>query len=153
MQSSQLETMLDPAARMAPPRPGVPEKSTPFPDRCAQLFQVERLLASGSFGSVYQATQNALNRRVVVKLLHRDLLHDAGQVQRFTAEAKITAAFNHKNIVVVIDYGYENGVPWIAYEYRRGGKNDGWSASDCRGFSGPTPSLLTRKTRGRLRSG
>src|SRR5262249_48877475 len=91
--------------------------SSPFPPGCAEKFAVQKLLASGGFGSVYLATQISLQRPVAVKLLHANVLKDDEQRQRFLNEARVTAALQHPNIVTVIDHGVEGDVPWIAYEY------------------------------------
>ena len=94
--------------------------NTPFPPECAAKFRCEKLLATGGFGAVYLATQVALDRPVVVKLLHGAHLSDARVVTRFVSEAQVTAQLRHPHIVVCLDHGMENGVPWIAYEYLEG---------------------------------
>jgi formylglycine-generating enzyme required for sulfatase activity/predicted Ser/Thr protein kinase len=91
-----------------------------LPPALARHYEVERVLASGGFGSVFLARQSALDRRVAIKLLHEGILEDDGQVQRFLLEARITASFDHPHIVRVIDHGIESGVPWIAYEFLEG---------------------------------
>ncbi|MBI4863203.1 MAG: serine/threonine protein kinase [Candidatus Riflebacteria bacterium] len=77
-------------------------------------------IASGGFGSIWLARQVDLDRLVVVKILHRAILSDRGQVERFLTEARITASLSHPHIVVLIDHGFEAGIPWIVYEYLTG---------------------------------
>jgi tRNA A-37 threonylcarbamoyl transferase component Bud32 len=91
--------------------------TAPFPPECAARYRPARLLAQGGFASVWLADQLDLERPVVVKLLHPDLLTSADQVERFLTEAKVTAALSHPNIVILIDHGMEAGVPWIVFEY------------------------------------
>lgn len=91
-----------------------------FPSDCAQKFAPQRPLARGGFGAVWLATQLKLKRDVAVKVLHADLLASPGDVDRFMAEARITAQMSHPSVVVVIDHGAEHGVPWIAFEYLPG---------------------------------
>jgi formylglycine-generating enzyme required for sulfatase activity/tRNA A-37 threonylcarbamoyl transferase component Bud32 len=90
---------------------------SPLPPRCAERFRAEQLLASGSFGAVWLSVQEALDRKVAVKVLHRETLEDRDMVERFVNEARITASLGHPNIVKVIDHGVDGGIPWIAYEY------------------------------------
>jgi hypothetical protein len=91
-----------------------------FPPRCASKYALQGLLATGGYGSVFLATQIGLARPVVVKLLHGFVLADEEQVHRFINEARITASLCHPNIVVLIDFEQEDGVPWIVYEYVAG---------------------------------
>ncbi|MBI4864063.1 MAG: serine/threonine protein kinase [Candidatus Riflebacteria bacterium] len=92
----------------------------PFPDRCADRFLPVRPLGSGGSGTVWLATQKALGRPVVVKLLKPEILGDHEQIGRFLDEARITASLSHPNIVVLVDHDVEDGMPWIAYEYAEG---------------------------------
>jgi serine/threonine protein kinase len=87
-----------------------------FPPRCAALYRPERELASGGFGSVWLARQEKLDRPVAIKLLKSDVLAEPEQVERFLAEAKITASLTHPHIVTIFDRDVEAGVPWIVYE-------------------------------------
>jgi hypothetical protein len=89
----------------------------PFPDDCAARFRPVRELAAGGFGTVWLATQVALERPVVVKVLHEGVLGDNDAVQRFLSEAKVAAVLRHPNIVDLVDHGASDGVPWIAFEY------------------------------------
>lgn len=91
-----------------------------LPAGCASRFVPRRVLASGGFGSVVLAQQVDLDRAVAIKLLHSDISTDPEQVERFCAEARITAALTHPHIVRVLDHGFDDGVPWIAYEFLAG---------------------------------
>ncbi|MBI4859517.1 MAG: SUMF1/EgtB/PvdO family nonheme iron enzyme [Candidatus Riflebacteria bacterium] len=90
------------------------------PASCALRFRPEQLLASGGFGSVWRATQVELGRPVALKLLHAHVLEDSDQVSRFMNEAKIAARLRHPNVVLLIDHGVDEGIPWIAYELVEG---------------------------------
>jgi hypothetical protein len=91
-----------------------------FPADCARKFRPERLLGSGGYGQVWLAHQLELDRRVVVKLLHAETAAQPEAVERFRTEAQVTALLRHPNIVLVIDHGAEEGLPWIAYEFIEG---------------------------------
>jgi serine/threonine-protein kinase len=88
-----------------------------LPRDCARRYRAVRLLGSGGFGKVVEATQLSLERRVVVKLLHLEALGDPEQVARFENEARVTASLQHPNIVTLLDHGAEEGTPWIVYEF------------------------------------
>lgn len=105
------------------------------PADCARKFTPERLIAEGGFGAVYLARQHDLARSVALKVLHPDLLTEQVQVTRFLNEARITSRLVHPHIVVLIDHGLEDGVPWIAYEYVPG------ESLRARLKSGPLPWL------------
>ena len=91
--------------------------ATPLPRACAARYAPERELASGGFATVWLARQVGLDRPVVVKLLHAEILESPALVERFLNEARITAALSHPHIVILIDHGVDDGVPWIVYEY------------------------------------
>src|SRR3954454_23603228 len=75
-----------------------------------------RMIARGGMATVYEAYQPALDRPVALKRL--DLRSDdAGQAKRFVRESRLSASFNHPNIVTVFDFFEHQGVPYIAMEY------------------------------------
>src|SRR5437868_15307687 len=90
---------------------------TQIPSACARKYHPERLIAEGGFGAVWFATQVELSRPVAIKVLRSDLVQEPVQLTRFLNEAKVTSSLAHPNIVVLIDHGFDDGVPWIAYEY------------------------------------
>lgn len=92
----------------------------------AGRFRVARLLGQGGMGSVYEAVQVALDRRVALKLLHPALTLDLSIVQRFQREAKLMATLRHPNVVEVIDAGVDAGALWIAMEFLEGESLASW---------------------------
>jgi serine/threonine-protein kinase len=50
-------------------------------------FRIQAKLAVGGFGSIYRATQVSNNRRVAIKVMHRELSADDNLVARFRREA------------------------------------------------------------------
>jgi len=91
-----------------------------FPERLRARFEPVRLIASGGFGSVWEARQEALGRAVALKLLHAGLTVEREVVQRFTDEARVMARLSHPGIVKVLDHGVEDGLPWMACELIEG---------------------------------
>jgi len=73
----------------------------------AGRYHLERRLGRGGMGSVYEATDRALGRRVAVKLIREDRLDDSDVAQRFRNEAQAAASLSGVNVVTVYDYGVE----------------------------------------------
>jgi len=84
-------------------------------------FLLRRCIGEGASGTVYEAVQTALGRRVAVKVLHADLSDDDRLTNRFQGEAVAASRLNHPNTVAVIDYGQtDDGLLYIVMEYLRG---------------------------------
>ena len=83
-------------------------------------FQVIRLLGRGGMGQVYMARDLELGRKVALKLIHPRVLDARRGVEQFLLEARITARFNHPNIVTIYEVGQADGRPYLALEYLRG---------------------------------
>ncbi len=92
---------------------------------------LERELTGGGMATVFVANDNALNRRVVVKVLPADLAASVS-VERFRREILLAAALQHPQIVPVILAGEVAGLPYFIMPYIDG------------------ESLRTRLTRGPL---
>jgi serine/threonine protein kinase len=74
-------------------------------------------LRSGGMGKIYLATQNSLNRKVVIKEMSADQHSDPAMNQRFENEAKSAASIEHENIIGVYDFGVDKGSFFIAMEF------------------------------------
>ena len=87
----------------------------------AQKYRVEALIGEGGMGKVYRATQVALDKPVVLKVLRQSLLSDERTVARFQREAKAASRLNHPNSISIIDFGQaDDGALFIAMEYVSG---------------------------------
>jgi predicted Ser/Thr protein kinase len=63
-------------------------------------------IGKGGMGTVYQAEDVQLGRKVAIKLLNPSVLARGGEeLERFRAEAKVQANINHPNVVTL--YGFE----------------------------------------------
>jgi len=83
-------------------------------------YKITKLLGEGAMGVVYDAMDEMINRRVAVKTLHKHLLTKRNEeefLERFKTEAISAARCIHPNIVMVLEYGEDNNVPYIAMEY------------------------------------
>jgi serine/threonine-protein kinase len=90
--------------------------------RClAGRYRIEGQLGEGGMGTVYAATDLALEREVAVKLVREDLVASPAARARFQQETRIAASFTHPNIVTVHDYGVvPGGRAFIVMERLRG---------------------------------
>lgn len=68
-------------------------------------YRLQRLIATGGMGQVWEATDSRLGRRVAVKVLKAEFSSDPEFIERFRAEARNTAMLNHPGIASVHDYG------------------------------------------------
>lgn len=80
-------------------------------------YRLQRLIATGGMGQVWEAVDNRLGRRVAVKVLKSEFSSDPEFIERFRAEARTTAMLNHPGIASVHDYGESqmNGEGRTAY--------------------------------------
>jgi serine/threonine-protein kinase len=87
-----------------------------FEDR----YSVDELIARGGMATVYRGTDLRLGRTVALKVLGGVLVNDPDFVERFTQEARATAALAHPNVVAVHDQGISDGYPFLVMEFVQG---------------------------------
>ena len=82
-------------------------------------YTIERELGGGGMSRVFVATERALNRRVVIKILPAEM---AGAVSgdRFNREIALAARLQQANIVPVLTAGDAGGVPYFTMPYVEG---------------------------------
>src|SRR5260221_4207220 len=84
-------------------------------------YQVTRLVGQGAMGTVYEATQTRLGKRVAVKVMDRTLATNPEALARFRREIQVTAQLAHPNIIQVSDFGTApTGEPYLVMEYLEG---------------------------------
>lgn len=87
----------------------------------AGRFEVSRRLGQGGMGAVYVARQHGLDRDVALKVIRGDFGEHDELAARFEREARAIARLNHKNIVVVHDFGVDvDGTCFLALELLSG---------------------------------
>ena len=75
--------------------------------------RLERLVARGGMGVVFEATQIALARGVAVKVISPHVAGDAIFRERFIREARLAASVHDPHIVDVYDAGEQDGVLYL----------------------------------------
>jgi eukaryotic-like serine/threonine-protein kinase len=83
-------------------------------------FRVLRLIGRGGMGSVYEAYQQSMRRRVALKVLDAAVLSPAGEGSRFEREAWIGGRLSHPNIVKVYGQGEVGRLRYFAMELVEG---------------------------------
>jgi serine/threonine-protein kinase len=83
-------------------------------------YSVDELIARGGMATVYRGTDLKLGRTVALKVLGGVLVNDPDFVERFTQEARATAALTHPNVVAVHDQGIGEGFPFLVMEFVQG---------------------------------
>jgi serine/threonine protein kinase len=85
----------------------------------ASAYTLERELGGGGMSRVFLATENALGRQVVIKVLPPTLAEGVSSV-RFTQEIRVAARLQHPHIVPLLNAGEAEGVPWFAMPFVEG---------------------------------
>ncbi|MBI2391373.1 MAG: serine/threonine protein kinase [Deltaproteobacteria bacterium] len=90
-------------------------------DLIADKYELQRPLASGGMGQVWEAKNQLTERRVAIKFMLPELATSPDTVQRFFREAKASARIDHPSIVDVLDLGtLEDNAPFMVMEYLDG---------------------------------
>ncbi len=135
MQQATQDVTLDPVAKIRCVRCGrqtdlegaVPLSSIACPGCGAVLtvpgrigqFVVVRRLGAGAMGTVFEALDEQLGRRVAIKVIRPDASDASDRKQvlhEFLAEARALAAVNHPNVVQVHSIGTHHDQPYIIME-------------------------------------
>jgi predicted Ser/Thr protein kinase len=124
----------NPAADPSPERPPEPETDDDADARWSppeaqelvgktleEKYRIDSVFAEGGMAILYLAHHTTMERTVVVKVVHGDLISSPSAIKRFEREAKLMARLNHPNIVTVYDFGFINSKqPFLVMEYIRG---------------------------------
>jgi serine/threonine protein kinase len=84
-----------------------------------ELYSIESELGGGGMSRVFLAEETALGRRVVVKVLPRELTGGVN-VDRFRREIMLSAVLQHPHIVTLLSTGEVAGVPYFTMPYQEG---------------------------------
>jgi len=84
-------------------------------------YLLSRIIVEGGMGTVYEAVQMRLNRRVAIKVMAPELAANEEALARFRREVEVTSSLAHPNIVQLLDFGRTpNGRPYLVMEYLQG---------------------------------
>jgi serine/threonine-protein kinase len=95
-----------------------------------EVFAIERELGGGGMSRVFLARERALDRQVVIKVLHPEL---AGvNVDRFRREIQLVAQLQHPHIVPVHMAGEASGILYFTMPYIDGESLRAWLLRESR---------------------
>jgi serine/threonine-protein kinase len=77
-------------------------------------YEVKAELGRGGFGRVYRAWDPTVGRMVAIKTLNAG--GDPEMLQRFRNEAAAAGKLRHRNIIIIHDFGEQDGEPYIVME-------------------------------------
>ncbi|MCG8416971.1 MAG: protein kinase [Proteobacteria bacterium] len=92
-------------------------------DPMVDSYELIRPLGRGGMGQVFLARDTRLGRLVAIKFLTSKSDVSA---QRFVAEARATAQFDHPNVVAIHDAGEHRGHPYMVLQYVKGQSLKEW---------------------------
>lgn len=105
-----------------------------FPRGLARRFEPVRPVGRGGMGTVFEAEDGLLRRRVAVKVLTAYGSVSEAAARRFEGEARALARISHPNVVGVYDAGIDEGTPYLVMEFL-----DGSDVSALVRTGGPLP--------------
>lgn len=80
-------------------------------------YELQEIIGRGGMGTVYEAYDDRLDRKIALKLLHQE---NDQQTERLIREARAMAKIKHPNVVPVFDTGEHEGHVYIAMEFISG---------------------------------
>lgn len=88
----------------------------------AGRYRVERRIAAGGMGAVYEVLHIETNRRRALKVMHAHYVSSEELRGRFRQEARVAAEIDSEHIVDVFDAGVDEstGMPFLVMELLRG---------------------------------
>ncbi len=83
-------------------------------------YEILERIGGGGMALVYKGHDILLHRKVAVKVLRQQYVHDEEFISRFRREAQAAASLSHPNVVSIYDVGQEGEVHYIVMEYIEG---------------------------------
>ncbi|PRQ08968.1 serine/threonine-protein kinase [Enhygromyxa salina] len=87
-----------------------------------QRFELLREIGFGGFGTVYEAVDRQLGRRVAIKVL------DLGDLDDAVREGQLLAKFHHRNVVAIFDHGVGSDYRYFVLQLLEGPTLRDWAA-------------------------
>jgi serine/threonine protein kinase/Tol biopolymer transport system component len=134
--ASHLSQMGQEIAALAEPAGGSPEHGE---ERRLGDYRIIREIGRGGMGTVFEAVQGSLGRRVALKVLPGTFAIDPRRIERFRREARATARIHHPAIVPVYDVGEAEGTHFYAMEYIEGATLDAMIETARKESANPMP--------------
>jgi serine/threonine-protein kinase len=83
-----------------------------------ERYKLVRKIGEGGLAAVWEAEHLTLASKIAVKFLHRTGPMQSEASQRFLREARVAASVRHRNVVEIIDFGFDDGeIPYMVMEF------------------------------------
>jgi serine/threonine protein kinase len=82
----------------------------------ADRYRLDSVLGRGAMGVLYRGTHEILGGPIAVKFLHGPWAQLPEYRARFKREARLLAQLRHPGLVSVLDYGEDEGTPYLVME-------------------------------------
>jgi serine/threonine protein kinase len=95
-------------------------------ERILERYAIQRYIACGGMGEVYEAVDTVLGDRVAVKTLLSTALDDQASVQRFLDEVRLARKVSHANVCRILELGMHRpsgrseALPFLTMEFLEG---------------------------------
>jgi serine/threonine protein kinase len=104
----------------SPAAEGAPAGAS-FVGRRVNKYEVVRVIGRGGMGTVYEALNTAIGKRVAMKFVDADVVRNKDAAVRFQREAQAASSVESAHIVEIFDSGMtDEGTPYIVMELLRG---------------------------------
>ena len=87
-------------------------------------FILLKRLGAGGMGTVFLAQDEALGRKVAIKMMQKSLGDDPALFETFRNEAQSAAKLNHPHVAQIYSFGQQKGCPYLEMELVAGNKLD-----------------------------
>jgi serine/threonine-protein kinase len=125
------------------PEPEAPAADLPLPTESQRIgrFMVLHRLGAGGMGVVYAAYDDALDRKVAIKILYPREDDPGRTTFRLRREAQAMAKLSHPNVVQVFEVGEYEKRLFLAMEFVHGQTLDAWQQGGAPAEAQDAPSL------------
>jgi serine/threonine protein kinase len=83
-------------------------------------YRVDSVLGQGAMGTVCRGTQLGIDKTVAIKVIRADGFSSDAAHDRFQREATLVSKLLHPGIAQVLDFGFEDDMPFLVMEFVEG---------------------------------
>jgi serine/threonine protein kinase len=83
-------------------------------------YRLIRLIGQGGFAEVYLGQHIYLSTYAAIKVLHAQVAQSS-EMEAFLSEARTIAQLDHPNIIRVLEFGIQDGIPFLVMTYAPNG--------------------------------
>ncbi len=80
-------------------------------------YRIDAQLGQGAMGIVFRGVQLGLGKTVAIKMIRADILVTKDSHDRFQREAQVLSKLLHPGIAQVLDFGIDEGTPFLVMEF------------------------------------